>query len=199
MPGYLPMTKLYRSKFMRKTLPLKQQSGISLIESLVALLVLALGILGMAGLQTRTLVDSRATNARAVAVKMVDDLSERIQLNAGARLLPANPYFVAWGAPPIAPDCFNAACTPAQAATLDLNQWKQTLASLLPGGDAAVFQSPLDPTQIGVLIGWNDNISDQANAAGDGGRYVAPQLINTGVAGQACAPGLACHLVYIRP
>jgi len=184
---------------MRPDLSKKYQSGISLIESLVALLVLALGILGMAGLQTRGLVDARITNARAVAVSMVDDLSERIQLNTGARLLAANPYVVGWGAPPIAPDCFNAACTPAETANMDLNQWKQTLASMLPLGDAAVFQSPLDPTQIGVLIAWSDNVSDQANAAGDNGRYIAPQIVNTGVPGQACPDGLICHLVYIRP
>jgi type IV pilus assembly protein PilV len=180
------------------TLP-RHESGISLIESLVALLVLALGILGMAGLQTRSLVDTRTTNARAVAASMVDDLSERMQFNTGAQLLPANPYLVAWGVLPANPGCRPGPCTPQQIAAMDLSEWKQTLGALLPRGDAAVFQSPLDPTQIGVLIGWTDNVSDQANAAGDGGRFIAPQTINTGVAGQACPDGLICHLVYIRP
>lgn len=177
----------------------RRETGISLIESLVALLVLALGILGIAGLQTRSLVDTRITNSRAVAASMVDDLSERMQFNLGAQLLPANPYLIGWGALPANPGCRPGPCTPQQIAAMDMNEWKQTLAALLPRGDAAVFQSPLDPTQIGVLIGWTNNVSDQANAEGDNGRFIAPQTINTGVAGQACPAGLICHLVYIRP
>ena len=98
-----PFLSSFRLNMKKIPNQIRHERGISLIESLVALLVLALGILGMAGLQTRALVDSRTTNARAVAVKMVDDLSERMQFNVGARLLAANPYVVAWGAPPVDP------------------------------------------------------------------------------------------------
>jgi len=175
------------------------ERGISLIESLVALLVLALGILGLAGLQTRTLVESRTTNARAVAISMVEDLSERMQFNVDARLIAPNPYLVAWNVQPAAPDCFNGPCTPAQLAQLDLSQWKANLAALLPGGDATVFALPADNTQLGVLIGWRENESDKADDLADGANYRAPLNINTGVAGQACPQGLICHLVYIRP
>jgi len=183
---------------------LSRQRGISLIESLVALLVLALGILGLAGLQTRTLVESRTSNARAVAIDMVEDLSERMQFNVDARnpALP-NPYLVGWGAPPAAPaapnDCFAATCTPAQLAQLDLSQWKTTLAALLPRGDATIFALPADNTQLGVLIGWAENESETADSANGGAAYRAPLTINTGVAGQACPAGLICHLVFIRP
>lgn len=175
------------------------QSGISLIESLVALLVLALGILGLAGLQTRAIVESRTTNARAIAVSMVEDLNERMQFNTDARLLAANPYVVGWNVQPIAPDCFNATCTPAQVAQLDLAQWKANLRTLLPGGDASVFVVPADNSQIGVLIGWSENESDKADEANGGAAYRAPLNVVTGVPNQACQPGLICHLVYIRP
>ena len=180
-----------------------RERGISLIESLVALLVLALGILGLAGLQTRTLVESRTTNARAVAISMVEDLSERMQFNVDARLINPNPYLVAWNVQPAAPDdpdCFDdEPCTAAQLAQLDVAQWKANLAALLPGGDATVFALPADNTQLGVLIGWRENESDKADDLADGANYRAPLNINTGVAGQACPQGLICHLVYIRP
>ena len=182
-----------------KQVPFSRQRGISLIESLVALLVLALGVLGMAGLQTRTLVESRSTNSRSVAIDMVDDLSERIQFNTGARLLPVNPYVVNFGAVGAAPNCFNAVCSPAQTAQLDLAQWKQTIAALLPGGDAAVFLLPNDNTQIGVLISWNDNVSSQADDPNDGGAYRAPLAVNVPAAGLVCPPTSICHLAYIRP
>lgn len=175
------------------------QKGISLIESLVALLVLALGILGLAGLQTRTIVESRTTNARAIAVAMVDDLSERMQFNIDARVAGPNPYVVGWNVFPVAPDCFNAACTPAQLAQMDLAQWKANIRASLPGGDASVFVLPDDNTQLGVLIGWSENESEKADEAGGGAAYRAPLNIQTGVANQACQPGLICHFVYVRP
>ena len=46
-----------------------RQRGTSLIEALVALLVLALGVMGMAAVQTRTLATARTTNLRAVAIR----------------------------------------------------------------------------------------------------------------------------------
>lgn len=175
----------------------KTQSGVSLIESLVALLVLALGILGMAGLQTRTLVESRSTNARASAVDMAEDLSERIQFNIGARSLPVNPYLTGRGPTPAAPaDCFAVACTPAELAQMDLRQWKLSLAARLPQGDAAVFTLPNDPSQLGVLISWSDNVSAQVT---DAVAFNAPLNVATGVPGQDCPGGLICHLVFIRP
>lgn len=185
-----------------KPLFFHRQSGISLIESLVALLVLALGILGLAGLQTRTLVESRTTNARAVAIDMVDDLSERIQFNIDTTLGPGpNPYIVNFGALP-APNpqnCVAAPCTPQQLAQVDLFQWKTNLAALLPAGDAQVFAVPPvgnnDPAQIGVLIGWDENVSAQDDDA----NYRAVLNVNTGVPGVVCPNGLTCHLVFIRP
>lgn len=175
----------------------KKQRGVSLIESLVALLVLALGVLGLAGLQTRTLTETRLTNARAAAVRMVEDLNERIQLNTEARLLPASPYITAWGPVAAAPNCVTAACTAQQLAQYDISQWKASLDAILPGGDATVFQSPADPTQFGVLIGWNNN--QGVDAADDIAAYSAPFVIDTGVAGIECQAGQICHLVYIRP
>jgi len=45
--------------------PYRLQRGISLIEALVAMLVLSLGVLGMAGIQARTMTSTRVTHLRA--------------------------------------------------------------------------------------------------------------------------------------
>ena len=196
-----------------KTNNATSQRGVSLIEALVALLVLALGIMGMAGIQTRTLVESRTTNSRAIAVQMVSDLLDRMQANVGVRVPPpgppaVNPYIVNWGDPVAGADCFTAGCNAANLASFDLNQWKTTLARLLPAGDARVFQSPSDPTQFGVLIGWAATQAKNEGAAGaaEQAQYTAAISVRdgagnagTGVADIACPAGLICHLVYIRP
>lgn len=188
------------------------QRGVSLIEALVALLVLALGILGIAGIQTRTLIESRTTNSRAIAFQMADDLLDRMQSNRAIRFNPPaiNPYIVNWGAPAAAgQDCFTGECTGPQLAAFDLLQWKTTLANLLPQGDAQVFQSPTDASQFGVLIGWTQTQTKNeaaANAA-QAALYANAAAVRdgTGAAGTgagavaACPVNLICHMVYIRP
>jgi type IV fimbrial biogenesis protein FimT len=74
----------------------KLQRGLSLIESLIALVVLAVGVMGLAGVQARMLVESRTANHRAVAIGFIDDLSNRMLLNRDAAM--ANNYALAWGA-----------------------------------------------------------------------------------------------------
>jgi type IV pilus assembly protein PilV len=188
------------------------QRGVSLIEALVALLVLALGIMGMAGIQTRTLVESRTTNSRSIALQMADDLLDRMQANSAIRLDPpaVNPYVVDWNAGNAAPatDCTAEACTGAELAAFDLFQWKTSLAQTLAGGDARVFQSNTDPSQFGILIGWSETLAkNEAEAAGaeatlfDDAVAVrnAANAVGTGVAGINCPVGRICHLVYIRP
>lgn len=194
----------YKTAFatsMRKRL--ERERGVSIIEALVALLVLALGILGLAGIQTRTLVESRTSNARSVAVMMAEDLMDRMQANIDIRITnPAsNPYVVTWGAPATATSCITSACTGPQLAAYDLNQWKTTLGQLLPGGDARIFRSTTDASQFGVLIGWSATQAKNQGVASatELTQYGNAIAINTGVTGITCPADTTCHLVYIRP
>lgn len=180
-----------------------RQSGASLIEALVALLILALGVMGLAGLQTQTLVDGRASNHRAVAVQMAEDLLERMQANSQIRMSnpTPNPYVVAFGTTPTNPDCFANTCNGTQLAEFDLWQWKTSLRNLLPGGDAQVFRSNTDPSQFGVLIAWNENLSrnQESTTSADLALYTQTFSVTTGVNGADCPAERTCHLVYVRP
>lgn len=174
------------------------QRGVSLIESLVALLILALGVLGLAGLQAGALAQTRHANARAAAVQMASDLLERMQMNPAVGRAPAGSsaaslYEIGWGKrSEQAPDCSNRACNATELAEHDLSRWKGSWQTLLPGADARVFLSKTDPRQIGVMLGWKDagttpfTQSTLAVAQGDDSNA-------------QCPPGLTCHLVYVRP
>lgn len=178
----------------------KLQRGMSLIESLVALLVLALGIMGLAGVQARMLAENRTTNSRAVAVGLIDDLSNRMQMNRDAALAGAYDVGYLAGAPivPAAVDCIGATCTPAQLAQSDLNIWRTTMRALLgPGSNSAVFRPapPLDASQIGIMIAWS------ANEGKDGSGGTRDTSIFQFLSGTAtnCPANSICHLVYVRP
>lgn len=184
------------------------QHGIALIEALVALLVLALGVLGLARLQVSSLTESRNTNARAMAVQLAADLAERMQSNAPVRRTSPdpNPYETLWGVPAAAgTNCLTTSCNGGELAAFDLRAWKQNVQTLLPNGDALVFRSNTDRNQFGVLMRWAEfeaRNESQATAA-EAALFSraddvtdATGAVGTGRADVTCPPGFTCHLVY---
>lgn len=176
------------------------QRGVSLIESLVALLVLAVGIMGLAGVQTRLLVESRTANQRATAVALIDSLRNQMLLNRNA--MTAGNYTLAWGGSSAVQDCFAAQCTGPQMAQSDLNRWLAEVATKLPGSNASVFVSPTDARQIGIAIAWaaNEASANTSNyTAADAVIYNSPFAITLANSGIACPANSNCHIAYVQP
>lgn len=61
------------------------QAGVSLVESLVALLVLSIGLLGIAGLFVDNVKNSRTALLRTQAINLVTDMADRIRANSSAQ------------------------------------------------------------------------------------------------------------------
>lgn len=59
----------------------RHPNGFTLIETLVATVITALGVLGILGLQMRTLADNQSGVRRAQAIRLIEDLSERTHAN----------------------------------------------------------------------------------------------------------------------
>lgn len=177
-----------------------QQSGFSLIESLVAIVIMALGILGILGVQMRTLADTQNGVRRAQAIRLIENLSERIKVNPNslsAAVLAS--YQVSAPGPMATPPACTTACTPAQLAQHDIANWKQLVINGLPAGDAVVFAAD-DETdvnnrrQLGVLISWQQKERETTAA------YTAPfTTANTGaISNVSCPANRICHLQYIQ-
>ncbi|MEC5387363.1 type IV pilus modification protein PilV [Uliginosibacterium sp. H3] len=64
---------------MRKTRV--QQVGVALIEVMVSVAILALGLLGMAGMQARSLMMNQSSHYRSIAADLAGDLADRIHAN----------------------------------------------------------------------------------------------------------------------
>lgn len=67
-----------------KTKPIslpKQQAGVGLLEVLVAVLILSLGLLGMAGLQTRVLQQNQSSQVRSQAVMLSYSILDALRLD----------------------------------------------------------------------------------------------------------------------
>ncbi len=103
--------------------------GISLVESMVALVVLAIGMLGIAALHVESVKANRTALLRTQAVNLANDLADRIRANrqAGAS------YGLAVGALPALGSCVvTNNCTDDQLAVDDLARWVRAVRGVLP-------------------------------------------------------------------
>lgn len=192
-------------------IPVRQsQRGITLIESLVAIVVAALGILGILGVQMRTLTDTQTTVRRAQAIRLIEDLSERLKAHPNA-LLSLGSYTSTWTTPstPAASsttNCTTTACTSTQLTAYDLTEWTRAVQRTLPLGDATIFLAPGDdaanPRLLGVMLRWRENERDTSAAYKDDidatQVRAADGTLSAGAGtAVACTAGFTCHLQYI--
>lgn len=122
-----------------QTLP--DQTGFTLIEVLIAVLVIAIGLLGLAGLQTVVIANGHISSMRSIASIHSENMAEMMRANlAGVN---ANDYAnIAYGAidPDAAPaqNCRDPAdpCTANEQAQADAFHWIEAIARdlLLPAG-----------------------------------------------------------------
>lgn len=95
------------------------QKGVGLMEVLVALLVLAIGVLGFVALQYRAIEASSEGENRIQAINLARDVAEKIRSNRTA----INAYTTDLSATGVAelpsPNCFEGYCTPTQKASFD--------------------------------------------------------------------------------
>lgn len=165
---------------------LKLPFGIALLEALVALVVLAFGVLGLLWLHQQALTQQRQQLMRSVAIGIADDLGERMRLNA----LQSAMYAKTWensnkGITTAAPDCTATSCTRQELAAWDLLQLQITLQSQLPEGDAAVFALTNTPNWWGIVIAWRD-----ANET---------YRTDTASGSPPCPTQMSCWLLFFRP
>ena len=116
------------------SLKFRHQTGVSLVEALVALVVLSVGMLGIAGLYLESLRSNRTALSRTSAVMLVNDMADRIR---GNRAGLAGYAMVVGTAPATGgPNCSTVLCTPAQLAAWDMAQWYAAVIATLPNGPA---------------------------------------------------------------
>ena len=151
----------------------KKQHGSTLIEVLIALLVLSFGMMGMAGVQSVSLRGNQAAYFRTQATSLSMDIVERMRANITG--VGAGNYNNASGGETAS--CFTVAgCTSAQMAAQDINDWLVQVAELLPGGTAVVcldsggddgtaaaFACDNTGAIYAIKIWWDDNRDGTAN------------------------------------
>jgi len=132
--------------------------GFTMIEMLVALVVLAVGMLGVASLFGISLHSGSSAITRMQAVNLATDLADRIRANRRAGS--------AYNGAPADNHCVGAAavsCSPAQMAADDLYRWQRQLSRAIVGGTATGTVTEVDgtPATYTIRITWTEKSGQQ--------------------------------------
>lgn len=128
----------------------RHESGFSMVEALVALVVLSVGMLGISGLYVTTLRSSGSAISRMQAVNLASDIGDRIRANRNAT--------DAYADDPADNGCDEAACSAEEMAAFDLFVWNQQITRSLPGNPAGtvVIDATTTPRTYIVTISWQE-------------------------------------------
>ena len=120
------------------------QRGVSLIEVLVAVVILTIGLLGLAGLQAGGMRVSQGATFRGLASQYASDMADRMRANADAAK--AGSYSLSLGAS--YPVTMSSA-----AVTNDVNDWMTRMRAVLPAADGSIVANGNEVT---ITIQWDD-------------------------------------------
>jgi len=138
----------------------KPSRGFTLLEILIALLILSVGLLGLAGLQVNGLRSNQDSYYLSQAMAQAYDMADRIRANRTG----AGSYNGISGIPSSDPDCTSKSCSSADMETHDLFQWNTANKNLLPNGQGRVAVAG---NSLIITVMWNQ-LRNKATGTGCG-------------------------------
>jgi type IV pilus assembly protein PilV len=119
--------------------------GYSMVETLVSLLVLAVGVTGVAGMQLNALQTTQDAGHQSVALELAEELLEKMRANTVQMAAASNPFLdidfqadddaseMEFSCSGISTDCDASAL-----ASYDIGEWKKKVAAALPSARVVV-------------------------------------------------------------
>ena len=171
---------------------INNQSGFSLVEILISVLVFGVGVLGLTGLQVASLKGSNNAHYRTTASVLAMDLGDRMRSNINA--VRDGLYGEAVSCNTVSRLCRSSACTKEELAVFDLqevmcgskrgSEREGGVVGLLPNGrmrvtcDAGCVAPPNALNAVhNIVISWNENKTVGATTNDDQSRSLTMQII----------------------
>lgn len=125
---------------------MNRQRGFTLIEVLITLVVFAIGLLTVAGLQTISKKANYDALQRTTASLLAHDITERMRANSRALDEYEGAIVGRASIAPVTPDCVTVNCNRIQLARRDLYDWERALDGASEMIGAAMTGGLVDPT-----------------------------------------------------
>ena len=152
------MNRMSQTILKRKHAP-RLQKGAGMMEVLIALLVLSIGILGLATLQSIGLKYNHQSYQRTQAVLQVYDMADRIRANSPGKVAAYDNLTSTPGITTPGTNCngFGVTCTFANRASYDIDSWGISLeANLGAGASGSVTRQAGTPIHV-ITVNWTEN------------------------------------------
>lgn len=129
--------------------------GFTLLEALIAMLVLSIGLLGLAGLQTSSARLGHEAHLRSVTTQAVSEIIEKIRMRTGKLSSIDRPAIIAQYA-----SASEGACNPGDSSIAnDFSCWRKNIAKELPEGTALIIDRL--NSSFDIQISWFDRETQQ--------------------------------------
>ena len=177
--------------------PIHSQRGTTLVEVLIAALIIGIGLLGIASLQVKALQASTTAESRAIATDIAASLADRIRANLknkaqyvsetaannSCSMIPGSDTAIASG------NCNTNSDTPSTAAKMaqdDLYaiQYSDYLGlSKLPGGELTISCTPTacdtDDAQMQIKVSWQvrDDVLGDTDGSGNSIDFISVEVM----------------------
>lgn len=136
---------------------MKNETGFTLIEVLVSMLILSVGLLGLAGLQATSLRNNLSSHHRSQATQLAYDMADRMRANvADAGNFGTSVYITMVPSDAVVQGACTttAGCSTTLMAQQDLFEWNQAINAILPNGQGTI-------TEVGglftITMNWDDD------------------------------------------
>ncbi|MFY8273109.1 type IV pilus modification protein PilV [Pseudoalteromonas sp. SSDWG2] len=166
---------------------MRNQRGFTLLETLIAFIVLVFGLLGAVALQAKAKQATFDSMQRAAALGVANDVIDRMRANSEATLAGNYNGNISSGDTQSGGyvSCINNNCLPAQVAAFDREQWRRAIRAVDNTGslsDAQICISTAGDAEqvtINVIVSWDsrqqlssagDAVGDKTDCGGDNNR-----------------------------
>jgi type IV pilus assembly protein PilV len=141
-----------------------RQGGFSLLEVMISVIILAIGVIGIAALQLTTSVYNESSLHRSQAATLAREMVERMRINLDEAK--AGNYDITT-LPSLTRNCTGSTknCTPTQMKDHDLRVWSARVTSLLPSANASInTDTSTDPVEITLHLSWDESRGQRTDA-----------------------------------
>ena len=145
----------------------QHHGGFSLLEVLLAVVVMAIGVLGIAALQITTSLYTESSLHRSQASMLAREVVERMRVNVDEAK--AGNYDITT-LPSLTSSCkgASASCSASQIKDYDLQVWGTRVAAMLPSGDAIIATTAdngTDPVDVTITLQWDESRGQRATVS----------------------------------